>query len=813
MNGLKRGMSVLLAALCLLPLAACGDKKGKGEALSEFVYVPNYASLPKEVTEIGNPIVGGGRIYFTVQTAMNADGTVAEIDVATGQPKVYTSVSPDGMSMNSTTANPMDPQITYVPGISSIKIDGTDFKKLSDYAAPKAPSEDGYASLDKLAVDAEGNIWAAETISKNVFDLPEGFDPATGDKWKYYVKDERQMALRKLSETGAELANIDISEIVKGSSNEAEGRQFYFSDMVCDKAGNLYISDGNNTVYVMDKSGAFSFKVTVDSWMDRLIALKDGSVSISSDSKEGGKRVLKVIDVATKAWGKDLSLPDNVYQTSSGGSEFDFCYTDGSNLNGYDVAAEKSTQILSWLNSDVDGQSVSFSTILEDGNVLAITNNWGDEGSTYEIITLVKTPRSEVKQKTSITLATMWLDQNLRKELLKFNKTDPDYRIEVLDYSQYNTDEDYTAGQTKLNTEIISGKVPDLIDVSNLPYKQYAAKGLLEDIYTFIDKDPDLSKEDFIPSIIKASETEGKLYQLPSNFGIMSIVGSPDVVGDEMGWTMDEMEAIIKAHPKADAPFGLYMTKKDILQGLCMLNMANYVNWQTGECKFDTDEFKKLLTFANSFPKEVKQPENGDQWVGSDTLVPEGRQLFEMFSANDFQSFQFHKATFGGKITFKGFPTETKKGNVAMLNGGLSMTTSCKDKDGAWKFMRMLMTPEYQEGIQWNYPITQKAFDKALAKAMVQEYTTDENGNKVPVSNGGMSMGGGASVEFYAMTQPEADQLKALINSVENTAAFDNSMMSIINEEAEIFFAGEKSVEETANIIQSRMKIYINEQR
>ncbi|MEF9970886.1 MAG: hypothetical protein RR731_01070, partial [Oscillospiraceae bacterium] len=61
--------------------------------------------------------------------------------------------------------------------------------------------------------------------------------------------------------------------------------------------------------------------------------------------------------------------------------------------------------------------------------------------------------------------------------------------------------------------------------------------------------------------------------------------------------------------------------------------------------------------------------------------------------------------------------------------------------------------------------------------------------------------------------QPEADQLKALINSVENTAAFDNSMMSIINEEAEIFFAGEKSVEETANIIQSRMKIYINEQR
>ncbi|MFB0919679.1 MAG: hypothetical protein QMB62_02165, partial [Oscillospiraceae bacterium] len=124
-----------------------------------------------------------------------------------------------------------------------------------------------------------------------------------------------------------------------------------------------------------------------------------------------------------------------------------------------------------------------------------------------------------------------------------------------------------------------------------------------------------------------------------------------------------------------------------------------------------------------------------------------------------------------------------------------------------------LLTEEYQDNLSWGYPISQKAFDKKLADAMKQEYTTDENGNKVPVSRGGMSMGDGIQVDFYALTQEEADQIKALVNSVDHTAVYDQSLTDIITEESAYFFSGEKTVDQVADIIQSRMTIYVNEQR
>ncbi len=851
-SNFKKALSLIMAVVMFaIPLSACGkDKPKNGEAeLSEYVFVPTYTSIDKNVKEMNSVYCAGDRIYFTANVPVHADGTpatdeeVKEMDdyyaSANGPAGEYTSTNitstasgtetvvsttreataeaapaPDGTAP----AEEKTFDISYQTGLFSIKTDGTDYTALTDYKVPQKPdNENSYAGLDRMIADAQGNIWVAESVTTTLYNLPADFDPAKQNMWDYYAGEERQNFIRKLTSTGAEVSTLDLTQFVEKSTDATDEfrNQFYINDMSMDASGNLYISDGNNTVYVIGSDGSFQFKLSVDTWLNRFVKLKDGSVCASTNN-ESGEMILKVIDFNAKAWGKDVKMPANAWNTSSGGDAYDFCYTDGSSLFGYSMATETPEKILNWLNCDIDSNNIQYSTVLDDGNVFAITSDYRSEkGPSYEIVTLVKTPRSEVKQKTTLTMATMWLDYNLRKQLLSFNKTNPDYRIEIMDYSEYNTQEDWTAGVTKLNTEIISGNVPDIINISSLPYQQYAAKGLLEDLYPFIDKDPDVAKEDFVKSIISAVETDGKLFQLISSFGVMSIVGSPSVVGEEMGWTMDEMQAVIAEHPEADLPFGQHKSRENILQMLCMLNMENYMNWQTGECSFNSDDFKKLLTFASTFPsqEELEKASQEGDWIDPGTLISEGRQLFDMFNASDFQNYQYYKAMFGGKVSFKGFPTEKKNGNVASFDGGLAMTTSCKDKEGAWQFMRTLLLEDYQDNLDWNYPIIQKSFDKKLAEAMKQEYTTDENGNKVPVSHGGMSMGNGPTIEFYAITQEEADQIKALIDSVENTVVYDESITNIISEEAALFFAGQKTVDQTADIIQSRMNIYINEQR
>jgi ABC-type glycerol-3-phosphate transport system substrate-binding protein len=42
------------------------------------------------------------------------------------------------------------------------------------------------------------------------------------------------------------------------------------------------------------------------------------------------------------------------------------------------------------------------------------------------------------------------------------------------------------------------------------------------------------------------------------------------------------------------------------------------------------------------------------------------------------------------------------------------MSSTCENKDGAWQFIRKLLTKEYQETNTWgDFPTNQEAFDKA----------------------------------------------------------------------------------------------------
>ena len=52
-----------------------------------------------------------------------------------------------------------------------------------------------------------------------------------------------------------------------------------------------------------------------------------------------------------------------------------------------------------------------------------------------------------------------------------------------------------------------------------------------------------------------------------------------------------------------------------------------------------------------------------------------------------------------------------------------------------------------------------------------------------------------------------------LITSASATYQYDTDLMKIITEEAAAYFAGQKSLDETADIIQNRASIYISENR
>lgn len=83
------------------------------------------------------------------------------------------------------------------------------------------------------------------------------------------------------------------------------------------------------------------------------------------------------------------------------------------------------------------------------------------------MVLMTRVDSSTLPNKTTLTLACFSLDYYLREQIVEFNKNSDEYRIVVKDYAEYNTDDDYSAGLTKLNTEIMSGVIPDMMITTN----------------------------------------------------------------------------------------------------------------------------------------------------------------------------------------------------------------------------------------------------------------------------------------------------------------------------------------------------------
>lgn len=803
MKGIKRYLCLALAlvmALCVF--TGCGDRNRDGDSTEPgnteeptgFVYVPEYVTVDGKFRNSlsYNTIYANGCIYAPVYE-MIEDRTPEDVTPEyEGEYWVY----------------------GYV--IYKINMDGSTEK--IDYTPLELPEgTDGSTNINAMDISEDGSMCVLERVYTYTVNVPEGVEVEqySDEYWNYYESHE-DYYLRFLDAGGAEISSILINDL-----NESDD-YFYVNSFTRDKQGNVYICS-DRTLYVLDGDGELLFKVESDSgWMEKVMLLSDGRVVCGFYGENGPQ--LAVVDLDAKSFGESIATNMDMYSLNQGGGDYDFYYSNGSNFFGYDLETNESEKILNWLNCDVDTNNTGGVMVLEDGRIVTISSEWDEnyDNCTNELIILTRQPAASVPQKTIITLAAQYINWNTRSAIIDFNRNNGEYRIEVLDYSEYNTEEDYSAGLTKLTTEILSGQVPDILDMNGMPADRFGAKGLLEDLYPYIDNDPGLSREDIMPNVLAAVENNGRLYQTVSGFYVQTVVGAKSVVGDKPGWTYDDLNAALAKMPEGCDVFERYTTRDDILSYCMALDGDRYVNWGTGECSFDSGDFVKMLEFVKGFPAEFDWDNySWSEEDSTDVRITSGRQMLMNTSVSDFMDFMMYDAMFGGEANFVGYPTESGTGNMIYFSdSGYAMSSKCSDKEGAWQFLRQFFTEDYQTKNSWAFPSNKAAFDKKLEEAMTPEYEKDadgnylldEDGNRIEVSHGGWGWGS-ITIEYRAITREEADRILELINTTTKYYKSDESIFEIVKEEAAPFFEGQKSAEDVAKLVQSKATLYVNEQR
>lgn len=812
----KRILSVCLVLVLLFgvlagcsksePQSADDTKKTEQNAAedktsTQFAYQAQYFDLPEDVQWIGTSCVSGDTLYFSAS-------------IPDGGQETYTDENGEEISYD-----------TYSEVIFRFDLDTGECVQLDNYVAE--PVTEDPDAPDGVTMNPDGSMQVFNS-STNIQTMAPGAD---GTLWLYrqtsrYTDDGTEgdsiSELIQLDAHGTLLRTITPVSDEETDSTES-WRYSYIDTILSDDKGYVYTYD-YQTVNVYGPDGSFVFSKSADEFSGQLCQLSAGEVGALTTYNDG-KMAFKQLDPETKNWGKETPVSSRAWSLQPGNDVYRYFFIDGGNIFGERKDTGEVEKVVDWLACDVDSNTIRYNRLdfLTDGRIATVTLGHSYDGTRerQRILVLNRMDAADVQQKTELTLACFSLDYNLRSQIVKFNQTSTDCRIVVRDYAEYADGEDYYAGLTVFNTEVLAGKIPDLI-VGNmmLPIRQYAARGMLENLWPYLDADPGYSRDKLMTRPVEAAQVDGKLYQLPINFGITTAVGLGRIVGDYTTWTLADVKNALSKLPEGAMVFNQYYTQSEMLMYCVAMNAKDFMDWQNGTCNFDSDEFRALLEFVKPLPAEFSWQSDGE-YESDFTRMKSGKQLLYPMNLNDFDNIYYTFAALDHDIRFVGFPREDgSSGSAFTASVTLCITTACKDKAGAWAFIRSTLSEEYQKNL-WNFPILRSAFDAMAGKAMTQEYQTDangsqvldENGDPIPISSGGMSYGDEPMIELYAVTQEQYDTVMELIESTTNFLDYDQSVLSIITEEAAGYLAGDRSVEEASRLIQSRVNLYIQEQK
>ncbi|MDR0935336.1 MAG: hypothetical protein LBM98_01490 [Oscillospiraceae bacterium] len=187
----------------------------------------------------------------------------------------------------------------------------------------------------------------------------------------------------------------------------------------------------------------------------------------------------------------------------------------------------------------------------------------------------------------------------LTTEAQTFNWAYKDYEARVIDYGDASASE----AMYRLNAEILAGKMPDILVTQGMPVDKYISMDLLYDMSGW------LNAEDFYTGPLEAMKTDGKLYEVSPAITVTSFYGLNKYLGDTGALTLDDIYA-------AWERFNDGSGDKAFISGLsnelvCLLLVSAYEDSFTDKgaatCDFTSPEFLKLLEFCKTLPANTPE--------------------------------------------------------------------------------------------------------------------------------------------------------------------------------------------------------------
>ena len=456
------------------------------------------------------------------------------------------------------------------------------------------------------------------------------------------------------------------------------------------------------------------------------------------------------------------------------------------------------------------------SVLSADENTMVLANTHGADPSTGLVAyRLTKASANPNEGKSRITIGLFKdhiIPPTLAMAIYEFNANSKDYYagFKTYDYSRTyfeDADSEEKARQEKANElmrDIMDGKGPDVI-VNAFDIQQLNSDKYLCDMNDLVSSGNGINMAEYIEPVINLAKSEGKLYQMPLKFGTLGLTAPASYApANGVGYTFYEYSKVVStANNGADDL--AYQMDRSAYFSLLFTAMSKdiYVN---GSWDFNTPDFAALANYCKE-----KVPQNClANYDDPNFNMPE----FKVSKLQTEGIQHYIGGVYSNGYDIYGFPSA--KGNhgvVISVVSSAAISSQTANKDGAWEFIKMMMSYD----VQCKEPVYASINLAALKKSgqdAVESYNKSVAEYK-NMSQREKSKNRGAG-EPVPTTEIDASAIDAYLNLIYKSSDIyrvDGQVLLIAKEEIQAFYFDQKSLDSVIELMNNRTKLYKDEQQ
>jgi ABC-type glycerol-3-phosphate transport system substrate-binding protein len=803
--GLLAGVMLASSALVSCSQSESEPPKSKRTNVYSGVEVP----LPSDISYVSSVDYTNNNVYtvYTTTYTLTMNELGEEVERRTGY---YWEGSQEDSDEETTTTLP----------------DGWYYDYLSLQNVTTVNVETGESTTVSMPSDIPGYLQSMAIDNKGIIDMvycQYNWDETTGNSQNTYT------LVQIDSTTGEQTGSYDLADCFTAANVDISST--YINSIKVSDSGDVYVV-AENVYIVFDSDMNYKTKFELDGGWISNICISGDSVYLYYYEDSNQKLCVVANGTKTDYSGENIKTVINNMYEFLGFYNGQLYYRTSTNVSKYDPKTDTISEEMNFINSDISQSQINSIKLLPDGRMLVTTYNYSNESSQTTIQLMTKVPDEEIQEEIIVKLATLYSNYNIVNSVINFNKQNTGIRISLVTYDQYNNEENnYQGGITQFNNDIITGNLPDIILLdSSLPVESYFQKGIFADLNTYIDDaENGIDRSNYLTNIFDATTVDGKLYSIIMSFSLQTLIAKSQYVGTESGWTLEEMLDTINNMPEGMTAF-FTSSRDEIIQQFFGNCMDLFINWETGETKFETQGFIDFIKYLAQCPEqgywEAYYASQGDDYVYDQEVETEMQQKYELRyykdyglieygSLSSFTDFLYDQNTFASSdITAIGYPTDSGNGVIIVPNIELAISQSSKVKNQAWEVLKFFLNDESITNRNYFFSpnISNLESQAANAKDNYYYYENTEDDYEWYRERGYSE----DYIEYLKKSNQPFDQKVVdftmdLIKNATVVSRSDSDLLEIITEELSGFFGGTKTAEETAKVIASRAKIYISE--